>query len=546
MKKLSMLSCVLLLACAANSGSSPAAAPLNVPVVHHRSEKPAAANDSLVTIESVYKDLANNGKEVPVKGSGFLVQAGQQVFVVTASHVSQGDRTVIHHQGQDLTIKGRYYVDEHDVEVMEVTGVNHAIPFAMDSRGVIEWQGQEIGRARWVDVFSFVLLNDWVKDPNLDADNIYGKQSLNKINCDLMCTLLQATTLMQPGSSGSPLVVKIPNKNEWSETALPFDVREMIAHRDADKYFLRGLTIRRDRFFARSSFIPTATIVDAIKDYQSGRRTNGKVDATWNVSGSLIFRISDGYLYESAAVSGSSGNGISMDGGEIGDLQEENPRDVLSKISAVPVENGEPRSYWVLMMRHPTGYLMSAPLWFDMEHYLPIKRFQMGLSPDPADKDNLLNFFYGRFGRKGAPAELISDDSAGKLTFPKGFVQVETRTSDGAQLSFLLNSKAAYCKNQNTCEDKFMAVIEVPANNGQVYFVDLRGFLFMNPSSDRSEAFHDAGLGKLNQQEWLNYSYDRMSEGLQKIRLTYRRKRTTQGPLTVREGQVSEQVWTIK
>lgn len=544
MKLSYLFSSLLLLACSANS-ETPAARQKVVPVVKHRSENQSIVSDGLVTIESTYKDLANPLKEVPVKGSGFLVQDGAKTFVVTASHVSQGDKLSIQHQGQALTVKGRLFIEDNDVEVMQVEGAPTSVPFVLNQK-VIEWQGQQIGHARWVDAWSFALLNDWVFDPNLAADNAWAKQELFKIQCDMFCNLLQSTTLMQPGASGSPLIVKIPNASEWTEARFPFDVRERLAQRDSDKYYLRGLTIRRDRFFARSSFIPVGTIVEALQMYNNGNRTAATPRVKWNVSGGLIFRISDAYLYESAATSGSSGNGVSMDGGNLGDLQEENPSEVLSHISAAPVQDGEPRMYWLMMMRHPNGAMISAPLWFDMEHYLPIKRFTMGLSPNPADKDNLLNFFVGRYGKKGFPPTLPTDDGTGRINYTLGSVQVDVPTDDGSRLNFYLNKKGAYCTDPNTCADKFIPIIEVPASNGQVYFVDLRAFLFVNPAQSKSEAFFDPNLAKMSPTEYQNFYYDRFVDELQKIRLTFRRKRNVNTPLTVQDGQVTERIWTIK
>lgn len=544
MKFVSLFACLFLLACSANS-ESPAARQKAIPVIKHQSENQSVVSDALVTIESTYKDLAHPEKEVPVKGTGFLIQSGTKTFVATASHVSQGDKLVIHHQGQTLTVKGRLFVEDNDVEVIEVENVSHPVPFVLDEKG-IEWQGQEIGRTRWVDALSFVLLNDWVFDPNLAADSAWAKQELSHIQCDILCNLLQSTTLMQPGSSGSPLIVKIPNATEWTDTSWPFDVREGLPQKQFDKYFLRGLTIRRDRFFARSSFIPVSKILKALKSYNDGNRTAASPKVKWNVSGNLIFRVSDGYLFESAAASGSSGNGVSMDGGDVGDLQEENPSGVLSNISAAPVENGEPRMYWMMMMRHPNGAMISAPLWFDMEHYLPIKRFTMGLSPDPSQKDNLLNFFVARWGRKGMPAVVVSGDGISKISHTPGMVQIETPTADGARLNFFLNTKGAYCKDANTCADKFMAIIEVPASNGRIYFVDLRGFLFVNPAQSKSAAFHDPNIAKLSDTEWRDFFFDRFIDELQEIRLTFRPKRAVTTPLTVEAGQVTERVWTIQ
>lgn len=546
MKLVSLFACVILLACSANSGAPNAGTvtPKSTPVIQHRTENPSAVSEALVTIESTYKDLATPTKEVTVKGTGFLVQANTRTFVVTASHVSQGEKLSIQHQGKALTVTGRLYVEENDVEIMQVTGVDHAIPFVLDQK-VIEWQGAEISHARWVDALNFVLMNDWVVDPNLSLDNVFAKQEMFRIGCDMFCELLQSTTLMQPGSSGSPLVAKMPNAKEWDKAEYPFDVRETLAQRNGDKYYLRGLTIRRDRFFARSSFIPVGTILSAFESYDAGNRTTLNPKVKWNVSGNLIFRISDGYLYESAAASGSSGNGVSMDGGNIGDLQEENPKEVLSNLSAVPVADGEPKFYWLMMMRHPNGSMISAPLWFDMEHYLPIKRFTMSLAPNPEEKDNLLNFFFGRFGKKGIAPEFLSDDGSSKIIHTPGMVQVDVPTADGARLNFYLNKKGVYCQSPTTCDDKFMAIIEVPASNGKIYFVDLRSFLFANPGQSKSTAFHDPALAKLTQQEYLNFYYDRLVDELLTIRLTFRQKRNVTTPLTVRDGEVTERVWTI-
>jgi hypothetical protein len=534
--------------CSADSSSGAPAVTRKSVTVKHRAEKSETVSTSLVTIESTYKDLASPAKDVTVKGSGFLVLADNKSYVVTASHVSQGQNLRIQRNGQDIAIKGRYYVDTRDLEIIEVEGITDDFDFVLNGQ-VIEWLGQDIQHARWVDAFNFALLNDWVQDPNLALDNIFAKQESSAIFCDMSCQLLESTSLMQPGSSGSPLVTKIPLASEWTESRLIYDARELVATTAQDRYFLRGLTIRRDRFFARSAFVPAGAITEAIAAYKQGTRTSQRPKAVWNVSSGLIFRIYNEYLYESAAVSGSSGNGISMDGGNVGDLNEENPKEVLSKITAVPVDQGEPRSYWLMMMRHPkTSQLLTAPVWFDMEHYMSLARFTMGLSPsNPADKDKYLNIFISRFGGRPKPTEMLSADGAGKITFPaKGFMQVDTTTAEGVQLSFLLNEFGAYCTSQTDCTEKFQAIIEVPANNGQVYFVDLRGFLFVNPVFAKTNAFYDSKVYKMTPEEWQTYYFDEFQAELQKVRLSFRKKRAVQTPLSVQDGQVTEQVWEIK
>lgn len=524
-------------ACNASSQSAPnnQLKPYSVPY----SESPADTDKSLVTITSQYTDIYNQARKSVIQGSGFLVSHNNRVFVITASHVSQGEDLKITQGAQSLTSIGRLYDGAGDLEIIEVQNTFKTSLVASGS--LITWNPeQSIPRAKWIDSHNFTLLNNWVVDPFLQIDNEFQKKRASELYCDLYCFLLHAETLMQPGSSGSPVITYVPTAQ--GPVALnPYDQRERVQFGEQGQFKVRGLVIRRERFFSNSSFIPAWRIITLLSNYINGSRTPTQLDTAWKLAGPTLIRQSPNSFSESAATGTSSGNGVSMDGGNGGTLNEDNPREILNQISAFPTTGNKEIFMWMMMMRHPiTSQLMSYPVWFDPEQYNQLKRFTFALTPE--DPSNVLSVLLPRLGKNGAD-NFADQTGQAKLTTKNSELFVEFSLNNDV-VKFKLNSKGYLC--ESTCIERFDPVIEVQSEKKQTYIVDLRDLFFVNLSKTRSDLFKDPATASLTEQEYQKKFYDYMGTLYKNMSISVRKKRDSKTSMTVEQGLAHQFHWVAK
>lgn len=511
---------------------------------HVEAEDTAPSSKSLVTVISYYDNLSAPFQKIKIKGSGFLVWAFNKQFVVTASHVSQGKDRQIFFGNKKLNILGDLYEGKNDLHVIEVEPVLESYPMMLRDDNFIEWQKEESVRSRTVDQFNFVLLNDWVKDPNLALDNDYSKMRVDDVHCTLNCVSLRSDTIMQPGSSGSPLLTRIPEEVEWKKTTLPFDSREKLPFKRG-KYFLRGLTIKRERFFAQSAFVPVDSIVSAIKNYmQRPAKTSNFL--TWNMSGSLMFRNIGERIHESAVISAAvgnsvsmdGGNSVSMDGGDLALMNEDAPSEVFADVTSFPVVSGKESMNWLFITRDETDIVMAA-MWFDIESYSAFQGLMFNVGLKEEEDGFYLKFLLHKIPRPGSGLSLPG------LTPTEDSLNVEVPTDEGTKLVFSLNIRGAYCKTLNNCAKRFQPIIEVPDSTGQIYLVDLRGFIFLNPELSESEIFKDPKTLSLNKLQKDRLQTSVFVEEMDKIRLRFRKKRAVKSPLRISEGKMTKKTWQV-
>jgi hypothetical protein len=537
-----LLSLVLLVSCGNSDSQNLSKENSNESTREIASEIPS---EILVTVSSKYSDQSNSTKNAIVKGSGFLVAANGKLFVVTAAHVGSGKEVEITYEGQKFSILGELYEGKYDVQVFEVHIQRETIPVTfLLNNAYIEWRDEGNVRAKWLDQFNFTLLNKWVYDPNLQKDNAFSLPRKNTLTCDLYCVFLDSPTLIQPGSSGSPLITKVPSKSEWTPTEMPYDAREWTPPKEAEgRFFVRGMAVKRERFFARSSFIPVSKIVSTILSYEKGKRTSNP-EYKWNVAGSLMFRSDDDNLHESASVSSGVGNAVSIDGGNAvsidgGNLQtfnEDDPATLLKTITSFPVLDGKSSHTWLLMMRSFEGAMISSHVWFDMEHYSALSGFIFATLPvENENRENHAGFLMykvKKFPKDG-------------LTYVGDKLEVEAITSEGSRLRFLLNIKGALCLDMITCSNAFEPVLEVKDDRGVYYLVDIRGLLFLNPTYSESRNFRSPAILKLEREEQGRLMSKELIDEVGTSRIFFRKKRYNKQPMTVEEGVVQMKAWVF-
>lgn len=498
---------------------------------------------SLVTIQSEYP--ARDGvKVLKSKGSGFLVEFENKTFVITAAHVSQGANLEITQGNTSFSILGRLYSSKGDFEVLEVDNHQSTEAFKCDQSQCLMNQATP-ARTRWINSYNFVPLNQWVVDPNVDVDNqLLMNDSTPKLFLDAFYTALSGLAIVQPGTSGSPLVTVVPDLSSWNHSLSAYDFREGIRVADKGKKLLRGMAIRRERFFGYATFIPVSRILKEMKSYMNGERTPAYKEIEWKAKDLTLYRDMDqGGLIESASMSSAVaggvlidiGNGVSMDGGDTAKLNEDDPQVFLDKISAFPSLRGDPNIGWTLTMRHPTtSQFISYQAWFDFEYYVPIKRFVLAFSIKDSQNLNLLSYFLNRVGIDRSNPKLIFDKVS--FDYKDDHLTISIEVSNQEQLIFSLNKLGHLCIGPGQCQNKFYPIIEVNSTRNESYIVDLRDFFFVDLSKDFMLPLRSPGLKITSNDEYYKIIYDEIASKYSKPRLFYRKKANSNKVLTSKES----------
>jgi hypothetical protein len=521
-----------------------------------------AESQVMVTITSVYKNNLVPAENITVKGSGFIVEDLTRKYVITASHVGSGQDSQIFYQGKKLKVLGDLYEGRKDLQIFEIEKSVNSASMKIQN-GYIEWLPENNIRFKYADRFNFTLLNDWVYDPNLEADNAYLKNLKDALSCDLFCVLMTSNTLMQPGSSGSPLITKL-GLNEWSKSdpLLPYDVREFLPEKARGLYIVRGMSIKRDRFFAKSSFIPVRDILNLIKNYVDGKRVKKEdMSYVWNMAGSLMYRTGKNFS-ESSAVFSSVGNGVSMDGGNIASFNEDNPVKALEKISTFPKFGNREEQYWYFYYNGPapTYYIMMVgPVWFSAEHRAAFHNESRGDWMAPTENigyttasvyENLFHFLAKKLPLLGDEKTLKMSDWGWNESWksPYKAIEVNVPTKDKSSLRFYLISGGGICETQKTeeCHKRFEPVSEIKDSRGVTYIVDLRDLIFLNPENLKTNAFRQKIQYDLSADALQTKNAEATVEEYRKLKIYFRKKRKLDTPLKVEEGQVESFVWLPK
>jgi hypothetical protein len=493
---------------------------------------PAFAN--VVKVTSVYQDESDPKRQLKVSGSGLILKAEGRQFVFTASHVSQGKDTEVSLNGAVFKINARVRHGNNDLELLEVGGADPSAIKAELNGGLISYDASANPRRRWIDKYDFVVLQDWINDPQLAPDSAYAQTRGPVLAMDIFSALLNGETIVQPGTSGAPLITVVPQA--WHENSLPYDVREGFRNAPAGQSFVRGLAIRRDRFYAHASFVPAARMTALLRDFLAGK-AQPKTITEWRASGAVLFRKGEVYqetaAYSSATAGGTVtdiGNAVTMEGGDLATLGEDSPSEFLDKVSAFPVSGTEPVMFWLLAMRHPkTSELINFWSWFDMELFPLFTRggdlFASFVRESPTL--NLAGQLGPRFGKRGDfEVKNLKVDAAG--------VHVNIPLAND-RLTFSLSRSGIY-----GAKTHFQPVIEVPSQKGRVYLVDLRELFFVDTASSRTDPLRAPGALDFTRDELVAAVYDEMQAEIGRPRLSFRLKRADAGePMTTEQGQRS-------
>lgn len=503
------------------------------------------AEAAVVRVSSVYQDQSEATRKVKVNGSGLLFahEDTGKFYVFTASHVSQGEALEIDLDGKKLGIVKRQLHDYQDLELIEVSGVTLAEVDAGYFNGQIVYDTRRVSRKRVIDSYNFVPLLPWIQDPKLDPDNVYNSPRGPTLYMDALGSLLHGDILVQPGTSGAPLITVVPAAGTFP--ALPYDVREGILKVGPGQAVVRGIAIRRERFFSRAGFIPRSWMLDLFYKHLDNKPSAAEFQ--WKARGAILYRELDRYV-ETASISGATaggtisdvGNGISMDGGDLATLGEDEPRDFLKKVSALPFLEGTPHSLIVFMVRHPRPphELINFMAWFDMEFYTRLRRFLMALKDNPGAPRDMVGDFNVRLN-KTTPYEVHQPQylkvDANHLT---------GQIKDGTDVvEFQINRQGAQCVN-GVCDPKFQPVIEVVSKNGLPYIIDLKEFFYVDLGGMNVPGLSAPGSENLTTDEINAKMYDEMATQFVKPRLHFRRKRTSVEPMTVEQGLRKTVQWT--
>lgn len=511
----------------------------------------AAHAEVMVTITSSFEDQRTLFGKKLIKGSGFLVSAYNKQFVVTASHVGSGSNPVININGVDLPIIGQLYEGKRDVMIFEVQGQMSSSMTLKD--GVILWEPEKNHRAKSIDQSNFVLLNSWVEDLNLHIDNKYALKRKDALNCDFFCVLLQSSTILQPGSSGSPLMSRIEEK-DWAdkEVDFPYDVREGLPQNLWGKTILRGISIKRDRFFSRSFFVPSKEVIKVINNYvKNNLRSSAEPAFDWQISGSLMYRYKHFDFYESSLAAHHSGNGVSMDGGELSLYNEETPIKTLNIASSFPWYNGIKVFSWYFYFYKGEGVYQIGPMWFSMEHYAAffeddgmLEMFSdMGFTFE-LGKNNLFDIFERSMSAVGKRLADGFVEFQGLRTTDKG-LEVTFETYEKTMIHFLVSNEL-YCgveTEEKFCHYTFPSITEVKDSAGQDYILDLRELMFLNPEGMTTNYAKKRRKYDLSAKGLKQLNLLAVQDGMKSKKIRYRKKRPIVTPMTVEEGMGNIVEW---
>src|SRR6266404_852022 len=110
------------------------------------------AHASLVKVSSIYSDESNSARQLRVNGTGLIfTSGGTRTFVITASHVSQGNGGAsVELNGSTLKILGRAMSGSSDLELFEVSGADlKQIAASYDGKW-IRFNVAQGQRRRWI------------------------------------------------------------------------------------------------------------------------------------------------------------------------------------------------------------------------------------------------------------------------------------------------------------------------------------------------------------------------------------------------------------
>ncbi len=283
----------------------------------------------LVQVGSTYNDEVT-GKAQRFHGTGTIVKIGDDYFVLTASHVSQGDNVILQSGGRRLQFLKHERLSDNlaDIELIRISEED-VKPFGvlaydrLDERqssivgplvdSGLEIQGlsvtpsgdHKIPQASWN-----LNADEWknkapAAKPGLGATDLTGDRYLRST---LAADEYIADVQIRPGMSGAPLIGR-DSFNGYSERG-----KDSGGLPGSDRYVLRGIAKSYSRAFEESHFVTAEQISRLLESFNAGKR--GTLDPTrWRLRNGLTYRDLGSGTQEINPLNAPAGGGGSADGG---------------------------------------------------------------------------------------------------------------------------------------------------------------------------------------------------------------------------------------
>lgn len=484
----------------------------------------AATQDagSLGQLRSTYLDETRK-QDVTIGGVGTVVQIGDEYFVLTSSHVSQGSKDL------EFSIAGKKVplTDDRlanlisDIELIRIdhTKISGIQPLAVwdqkSERFIVRdsFNSKSLGPEIQVAKSHSMYFPSWL-DPkaapaswklkqqtapsgvtDLNAAKDAGVLSMNALG-----TSYVGDVSIIPGMSGSPL--------------FGWEIMEGPDGKKHAKRVIRGIAKTFLRDYERSQYTSDAEIANLVKLYATGKRNKVR-DGRWRISNCLSFREIEGSIVEVSLTKGQAGGKASPAGGGTGgdggggtggDGGEGCPKPQSSQAAfkQYPIEPG-------MQWEHKKNVVVVQPLWkkhlyetpplivANMEALEFTERYSelFEMHPIPFEKVPIGSYIYHKLLTSPKTAEL-GDPFSCVITFSSnqnGFevqVRVPTKKVLFVQRHDTLKFKIDPLGRVNGANE-FLPVVDIKGNSGQTYKIDLTGLfavdlgLMISPESYRTE-----------------------------------------------------------
>lgn len=448
-----------------------------------------------------------NSSGAEVEGTGSIVKKNNRFYVVTASHVSQGDKLEILQRGKPLEVVGRLSDNFNDAEMFEVRKfsgnfANDEILASYDDKTRQFWvlhslqmeknqllaAGEEVVLPLRIGIKNNPKEWQFYNAPHSGLGK-WNASADGKAQPTLGGGELTSRMKISPGMSGSPLIGTLSD-NGITNQYYAFENQGKLMFAE---FALMGIATRYLCDFDRSYFTRMERVVDLMEKYEQGVR--GSVDAThWKQKNGIPYRdLGDGTL-ETNFLSSVAGGGGSTDGGNTskamnpcdnpatyqGIIWKDKPTVAFRMIPKDKRENSQPvvvyanltsvdfikrnEKFYEVQPIHEGGPLLS----------LLKEKAQMSSDHFFLDNANLPRGVYCK-GRFIHPSQDL-------LEYRGDHLRASITACGGEQIYFELDKNGALVGSGNVT---FQPVIRVKAKkSGQVYTIDLRNLFFTDLSAN--------------------------------------------------------------
>ncbi len=499
------------------------------------STKVLASTPWLLKVQSTYVDQDTNS-EVTYHGTGVLVIVEDRFFVLTASHVSQGESLQIFSNNKLLPIIGRVSRNLDDTELIEVRLNPPIEPLAEwnerdrlfevpDSKLWFWWRFIENTRRGGFSELSLkaiqldqnetlLIRHDLWKDSELPQTSkpfydrfflnnpLLNLENRNSMHWTLSGQERTTSVYLKSGTSGSP--------------ALKMFYPESFKNGGSGKDFtiaLSGLASHTQRFSEFSHFTSPSVIAHLLDQYLKLKLNKKNIqknildETHWSLRCGLTYRSMNGF--QEIATSSQIGNGSSHDGG--GGLIKNSPEaespDVFERFRISPgvTHNGHNVLAYRIKYRNQVAYLNGS-----LSSYKLLKEWGISLNINPIETANqITNITAERLGFYRTNFSLI-DKEGNRLSYEEGKIKiniVDPQSLFGEVFSFTLDENGALIGGHKP----FLPIIRIRSSDGEKdLIVDLTELFFIEPSYRRDTTQYEQTLNpkKIDFDRLINLLFD--------------------------------------